>query len=694
MSANAQQPTYEELLALVEVQREQLRVKQEKIEAQSGRLKQQQGEIAQLTEDKKVLTFAFATTKKELLKLGVDLQTLLGSEYVINDQCEVQLVKCHDKAIEQVPNNRFLRTLVRKGNESLKPTAKEVEETEQIAQLMQQNQMQMHNIKSGLRRALNSSVTVLKNLQSQNECMDAAKALAELCDQDSKNLPQPEAMVRLLKGRQLSKATLLQKHNVATQKQLHCECGAEVIDLAVHGEECKALSMKLQDMLEEIHIGIELSQCPRCGKVHAQMAQDAPVPVLPNQTVSQATLINMAHLLHNSVPMHRCEKLFLEPMRLGKDTLLQLRNQWVKLYLNPLMQAMMDAIGSPEVLISDETTYDCLQSQGKGVAKKVEKPAKQSYVLALANPDDSPRRFMSYRYMRSRSAECIKEVIKEMKLNPQVLVTDGYAAYRTVIAQQLPEAGHQSCLIHFRREVCEAINWEKLGRECEALSDNELEVFMQNADQTQKMLLTVLQGLRLVMHFENEAQRKEQENQPDLLARRAKLRREKVKPLMDGIDKVMTALAGEYTIIKGTRYQKSKESPYAGVAVYYMNQRDALRYFLTDVRVPCDTNYVERAIRPLTLIRKNAEFSQSIEGMESLCAIYSVFETAKVNGIEDPVKWLQDYGRALFKHCYERNWERELLDGKNPQKKIMSWDFEGPVESFDFSKWLPWNYDR
>ena len=43
---------------------------------------------------------------------------------------------------------------------------------------------------------------------------------------------------------------------------------------------------------------------------------------------------------------------------------------------------------------------------------------------------------------------------------------------------------------------------------------------------------------------------------------------------------------------------------------------------------------------------------------------------------------------------YERNWERELLDGKNPQKKIMRWDFEGPIESFDFSKWLPWNYDR
>lgn len=102
MSANAQQPTYEELLALVETQREQLRAKQEKIEAQSGQLKKQQGEITQLTEDKKVLTFAFATTKKELLKLGVDLQTLLGSEYTINDQCEVQFVKCHDKAIEQV----------------------------------------------------------------------------------------------------------------------------------------------------------------------------------------------------------------------------------------------------------------------------------------------------------------------------------------------------------------------------------------------------------------------------------------------------------------------------------------------------------------------------------------------------------------------------------------------------------------
>ena len=167
-----------------------------------------------------------------------------------------------------------------------------------------------------------------------------------------------------------------------------------------------------------------------------------------------------------------------------------------------------------------------------------------------------------------------------------------------------------------------------------------------------------------------------------------------VKPLMDHINSIMMYLAEKVAELKGGKYIAKKKNSYSAAVVYYMNQKEALRYFLTDPRVPCDTNIVERTIRPLTIQRKNSHFAQSIEGVQSLCDIFTVFETAKVNGIDDPCEWLRRFGVALFKHCYEKGWTRALYDGKDPSKKIMQWDFTELAQDFDFSVWLPWHYKK
>ena len=85
-------------------------------------------------------------------------------------------------------------------------------------------------------------------------------------------------------------------------------------------------------------------------------------------------------------------------------------------------------------------------------------------------------------------------------------------------------------------------------------------------------------------------------------------------------------------------------------------------YFMSDPRVFCDTNVVERSIRPPTILRKNSSFVQSIKGMQSLCDIFSAFETAKVNEIEDPCEWLRRFGVTFFKLCYKKDRMRTLYD--------------------------------
>ena len=172
------------------------------------------------------------------------------------------------------------------------------------------------------------------------------------------------------------------------------------------------------------------------------------------------------------------------------------------------------------------------------------------------------------------------------------------------------------------------------------------------------------------------------------------LRRDRIAPLMRHIDTIMLSMVEEYTEQSKGRYSKKNGSPYCKPVVYYMNLRDQLRYFLNDARVPCDTNLIERSIRPLTLIRKNNNFMQSIEGLKATCDTFTLFETARINGISNPVRWLLDYGQALHDYCFDRAWTEAYRGGKSGDKKIMRWDMKKLADGFNYDPWLPWNWHR
>ena len=67
----------------------------------------------------------------------------------------------------------------------------------------------------------------------------------------------------------------------------------------------------------------------------------------------------------------------------------------------------------------------------------------------------------------------------------------------------------------------------------------------------------------------------------------------------------------------------------------------ALGRFLEDGRIDLDTNTVERAIRPVTLGRKNHLFAGSAGGADRWAILASLITTAKLNQVE-PQAWLTD----------------------------------------------------
>ena len=70
---------------------------------------------------------------------------------------------------------------------------------------------------------------------------------------------------------------------------------------------------------------------------------------------------------------------------------------------------------------------------------------------------------------------------------------------------------------------------------------------------------------------------------------------------------------------------------------YALNNEIALKRFLDDGRVEIDNNAAERALRAIAIGRKNWLFAGSDNGGEAAANIYTVIETAKMNGLNPEV---------------------------------------------------------
>lgn len=100
---------------------------------------------------------------------------------------------------------------------------------------------------------------------------------------------------------------------------------------------------------------------------------------------------------------------------------------------------------------------------------------------------------------------------------------------------------------------------------------------------------------------------------------------------------------------------------------YALRHWDGLTVFLGDGRIEMDTNVVERAIRPVTLNRKNALFAGSDGGARHWAIAMTLIGTAKLNGVE-PMAWLTD---VLERIVSGRTRSNEL-------ETLLAWNWKPP----------------
>ncbi len=117
--------------------------------------------------------------------------------------------------------------------------------------------------------------------------------------------------------------------------------------------------------------------------------------------------------------------------------------------------------------------------------------------------------------------------------------------------------------------------------------------------------------------------------------KRRQLRQERSKPVLEEIR--------AWAFQQGGLHQSG-----FGKAIQYMMKRwDRLTHFVADGRIPHANNRVERALRGPVIGRKTHFCSRSERGAKTAAVLYSLVETARLNGI-DPAQYLIVVAKAAI----------------------------------------------
>ena len=135
---------------------------------------------------------------------------------------------------------------------------------------------------------------------------------------------------------------------------------------------------------------------------------------------------------------------------------------------------------------------------------------------------------------------------------------------------------------------------------------------------------------------------------------RVQLRQEKARPVFEALE---IWLAEQLRKISG-------KSELAKVIRYALTRMKKLRPYLEHGELEIDNNPAERAVKPVAIGRKNYLFAGSEGGGKSAAILYSLIETANLNGI-DPQAWLTDVLNRIADHKINR------ID------ELLPWNFAG-----------------
>jgi transposase len=339
--------------------------------------------------------------------------------------------------------------------------------------------------------------------------------------------------------------------------------------------------------------------------VHREDKDKAPViaplpPALQERGIAAPGLL--AHVVVSKygyhLPLYRQEKMYgLQGVELSRQTLahwIEVAANWCKPIYHHIRQDLVGE-GNWGYVQVDETPIKYL-APGNGKTR-------QGYLWTAGRPGGR----VFYSWQTSRAADCIKELIPDKYSG--VIHSDGYGAYRSFANAPHREGNIvlAACHAHLRRKFYEALEQSK---------------------STCGTCGWILRQIAILYGIEKELRR--ERAGPKLRAAR---RSWQSRPVHERLHRALIRLK------RSRRYLP--QSAMGKAIDYALNLWPALRVYLEDGRVEIDTNFVENAIRPTAIGKKNWLFVGDAQAGERGAILYTIIENCRQHGI-DPYAYLRE----------------------------------------------------
>ncbi len=363
--------------------------------------------------------------------------------------------------------------------------------------------------------------------------------------------------------------------------------------------ELKQIGQKVSEQIELIPMTVRVIKhikktysCPNCKQTIK--AAKLPTQPIPGSIACAGTLAHVViNKYVNSMPLYRQE---LEFKRLKIPiTRSSLANWMIKVGIltQPLINLLRESMLSYDIIQMDETRCQVLKEPGKT-------PQSQSFMwVQRGGPPD--KTIILYDYAPTRGQSVPVDLLGDYS---GYLQTDGYEGYNKVCLENgITQLG---CWAHAKRKFDQAI-------------------VAQGKLKSRKIPLAhqALQRIRLLYRIEKQAKSYTSEQ-------RYELRRSRSVPILNDLRQWLDQHLP--LIVKQTAL---------GKAMYYLDKQwDKLTVYITDGYLNIDNNLAENVIRPYVVGRKNWLFCDTVSGVKASANLYSLIETAKVNGLE-PYQYLK-----------------------------------------------------
>lgn len=303
------------------------------------------------------------------------------------------------------------------------------------------------------------------------------------------------------------------------------------------------------------------------------------------------------------LPLYRIEERFSrEGIRISRQTLCN----WVISIGNalaPLYDLMRDAVLSDDTIFIDESPVK-LYIKGKSKCRK-----SYMWVFAGGGGGGSDPPYLVYQFCVDRKYENVEKILKDYKGH---MHSDQYGAYARVAANE--GVFWVPCMAHIRRKFVDAESGDRQFRK------------------------DILRKIKNLFRYERVAWNRSEKE-------RLRIRREKEEAIIDQI-----IADAKKRLIEGPLVPRSK---FRIALEYLLKASPYLKNYINNPDARLENNVAERALRPLTIGRKNWLFIRSQDSGKSTAVVLSLIQTCRNMGI-NPSEYMKDVMTRIMGHPASR----------------------------------------